>query len=144
MTSWSKRKHEFEKGLIMVLELFSRKRLNLTIFAHFPIFFHKKQSTKAGKSRTPCSRSLSVAGSFINNENFINLVKTNTCFTGKGSCIDLILTNRKYSFKNTSSTDTGLSDHHHCISSMMKTTIEKEEPDVFNIPGSRKFYFEQF
>ena len=38
----------------------------------------------------------------MNNENFINLVEANTCFEGIGSCIDLILTNRKYSFKHTS------------------------------------------
>ena len=50
-----------------------------------------------------------VVLSFMNNEIFINLVKGNTCFKGKGSCIDLILTNRRYSFKHTSSTETGLS-----------------------------------
>ena len=38
--------------------------------------------------------------SFMNNQNLFNLVKSNTCFKGEGSCIDLILTNRKYSFKN--------------------------------------------
>ena len=65
--------------------------------------------------------------SFMNNKNFINLVKGNTCSKNKGSCIDLILTNRRYSFKHTSSTETGLSDHHHLISSMMKTIFEKEE-----------------
>ena len=67
---------------------------------------------------------------FMNNENFINLVKGNTCFKGKGSCIDLILTNRRYSFKHTSFTEIGLSDHHHLISSMLKTIFEKEEPKV--------------
>ena len=63
---------------------------------------------------------------FMNNENFINLVKGNTCFKGKGSCVDLILINKRYSFKHTSPTEKGLSDHHHLISSMMKTTFEKE------------------
>ena len=53
--------------------------------------------------------------SFMNNQNLFNLVKSNTCFKGKGSWIDLILTNRKYSFKNTCSVDTGLSDHHYLI-----------------------------
>ena len=33
--------------------------------------------------------------SFMNNQNLFNLVKSNTCFKGKDSCIDLILTNRK-------------------------------------------------
>ena len=50
---------------------------------------------------------------FMNNENIINLVKGNTSFKGEGSCIDLILTNSRYSFKHTSSTEIGLSDHHH-------------------------------
>ena len=45
--------------------------------------------------------------SFMNNQNLFNLVKSNTCFKGKGSCIDLILTNRKYSFKNICSVETG-------------------------------------
>ena len=67
---------------------------------------------------------------FMNNENFINLVEGNACFKGKSSCIDLILTNRRYSFKHTSSTETGLSDHHHLIPSMMKTTFEKGESKV--------------
>ena len=66
--------------------------------------------------------------SFMNNQNLFNLVKSNTCFKGKGSYIDLILTNRKYSFKNTCSVETGLSDHHHLIYSVMKTRFKSEEP----------------
>ena len=71
-------------------------------------------------------------------KNFINLVKGNTCCKGKGSHIDLLLINRRYSFKNTSSTETGLSDHHHLISSVMKTSFEKEGSKVL-IPGLQKF-----
>ena len=41
------------------------------------------------------------------------LSRKNTCFKGTGSCIDLILTNRKYSFKHSESYETGNSDHHH-------------------------------
>ena len=29
---------------------------------------------------------------FLDSNSFTNLIKTNTCFKGKGSCIDLILT----------------------------------------------------
>ena len=43
------------------------------------------------------------------------------------SCIDLILTNRKFCFKNSSTLETGLSDHHHLIYSMLKTTFKKED-----------------
>ena len=64
----------------------------------------------------------------MNNQNLLNLVKSNTCFKGEGSYIDLILTNRKYSFKNTCSFKTGLNDYHHLIYSVMKTIFKSEEP----------------
>ena len=50
----------------------------------------------------------SSIASFVNNQNLFNLVKIHTCFEDEGSCIDLILTNRKYFFKNTCSFETGL------------------------------------
>ena len=64
--------------------------------------------------------------SFMDSQNFVSFIKNKTCFKGTGSCIDLILTNRKYSFKNTSSYETGLSDHHHLIYSVMETTFKCE------------------
>ena len=69
--------------------------------------------------------------SFMDSQNFTNLIKNNTCFKGVGSCIDLILTNRKYCFKNTSSFETEISDHHHLTFSIMKTTLASEEPKKF-------------
>ena len=56
---------------------------------------------------------------FIETHNYFSLLKNNACFKGPGSCIDLILTNRKYSFQGTSSFETGLSDHHHLIYSIL-------------------------
>ena len=50
---------------------------------------------------------------FMDSQNFTNLIKNSTCYKVVGSCIDFILTNRKYCFKNTSSYKTGISDHHH-------------------------------
>ena len=64
----------------------------------------------------------------MNNQNLFNLVKSNTCFKGEGSCVDLLLANKKYSFKNTFSFKTGLSNHQHLIYSIMKTTFKSEEP----------------
>ena len=66
--------------------------------------------------------------SFMDSQNFVNLIKSKIYFKGTGSCIGLILRNRKYSFKNTSSYETGLSDHHHLIYSVMKITFRFEEP----------------
>ena len=45
---------------------------------------------------------------FLTEHDLFNLIKNNTCFKGEGSCIDLISTNRKYSFKNFTSFETGL------------------------------------
>ena len=64
----------------------------------------------------------------MSDQNLFYFVKSNTCFKGEDSRIDLILTNRKYSFKNTCSFETGLSDYHHLIYSVMKTTFKSEEP----------------
>ena len=41
--------------------------------------------------------------SFLDSNNLTSLIKTNTCFKGKGSSIDPFLTNRKFH----------LSIHHH-------------------------------
>ena len=35
---------------------------------------------------------------FLDNNNLTNLIQKKTCFKGKGSCIDLVLTNRKFPF----------------------------------------------
>ena len=66
--------------------------------------------------------------SFMDSQNFVNLIKNKIYFQGAGSCIGLILRKRKYSFKNTSSYETGLSDHHHVIYSVMKIKFRCEEP----------------
>ena len=72
----------------------------------------------------PCMKS------FLNSNSFTNLIKTNTYFKGAGSCIDLILTNRKYSFQYTRSYQTGLNDHHHMIYAMLKPTFINNEPKL--------------
>ena len=77
--------------------------------------------------------------SFMNSFNLYNLIKSNTCFKGSGSCIDLILTNRKYCFKHTSTFEARLSDHHHLIYSMLKTTFKKEESKQFIYHDNKNF-----
>ena len=65
---------------------------------------------------------------FVDLYNLINLIKATTWFKGTGSCIDLLLTNQKYLFENTSAFKTGLSDHHLFIYLMLKTSFQKNEP----------------
>ena len=79
---------------------------------------------------------------FMNNNAIYNLIKVNTCFKGKGTCIDSILTNRKYSFKNTNTFETGLSDHHHMIYTMLKSTVEKAEPIKLIYRDYKNFSFD--
>ena len=83
-------------------------------------------------------------GYFLNSNNLVNLVKTNTCFKGSGSCTDLILTNRKYFFKNTTSYETGLSNHHHMILTMLRTTFQQKEPKCFIYRNYKNFIFQNF
>ena len=94
-----------------------------------------------GFNLEPCNKRL---GYFLNGKPLVNLVKTNTSFKHSGSCIDLILTNWKYSFKNTTSYETGLSDHHHMILTMLKTTFQQKEPKCLIYRDYKNFIFENF
>ena len=44
------------------------------------------------------------------------------------TCIDLLITNYKFSVIKTHSFETGLSDHHYMIKTILKTKFEKFEP----------------
>ena len=81
---------------------------------------------------------------FMEHYNYYNLIKNSTCSKGDSSCVDLILTNRKYCFENTSSFETGISDHHHLIHSMLKTTFEKEESKIVTYRNYKQFQSENF
>ena len=77
--------------------------------------------------------------SFMQSLNLINIIKSSTCFKRHRTCIDLILTNRKYCFKHSSNFETGLSDHHHLIYSMLKTTFKIDEPKLFKYRDYKNF-----
>ena len=74
--------------------------------------------------------------------NFLILMKNNTCFKRSGSCIDLILTNRKYCFQGTSSFETGLRDYHHLIYSIVKRTPEPKQVIYRNHKHIHRKHFE--
>ena len=66
---------------------------------------------------------------FLQEHKFYYMTKQNTCFKGEGgSGIDLLIANSKFSFMKTNSFETGLSDHHHLIYTILKTKFEKFEP----------------
>ena len=75
---------------------------------------------------------------FIKVNGLVNLNKGNTCFKGQGFCIDLILTNRRFLFKHSNSYQTGISDRHHLIYSMLKSNFSNSEPKMVTY----RYFFE--
>ena len=76
---------------------------------------------------------------FLNSNNIYNLIKSNTCVKGKGSCVDLFLTNRKYSFTFSDSYEKGISDHHHMIYTMLKSGFINTKPNLLNYRDFKDF-----
>ena len=53
---------------------------------------------------------------------FSSIIKKPTCYqSNTPSCIDLILTNRKSLFKLSNTFETGLSDHHKLVCTILKS-----------------------
>ena len=62
-----------------------------------------------------------------------NLVHEPTCYKSQtAKCIDLVLTNRNRSVQQTTTVETGLSDFHKMVVSVLKTTFPKHGPTVIN------------
>ena len=70
-----------------------------------------------------------------------NLVKDETCFKNPDnpSCIDLLITNKKGSFQNTSVFWTGLSDFHKMAVTVLKMTYVKAKPKELHYRDYKKF-----
>ena len=82
---------------------------------------------------------------FMSNYNLYNLIKRPTCYkSSEGRCIDLILTNKNRSFLKTNSFETGISDHHHLIYTMFKTTYDKSPPHIVHYRSYRNFSVDNF
>ena len=73
--------------------------------------------------------------------NLRSLINVPTCFKNYNNptCIDLILTNRARSFQNSCTIETGLSDFHKMIVTVMKTTFRKLPPKVIYYRDFRNF-----
>ena len=81
----------------------------------------------------------------IEDYNLYNLIKNPTCFkSSKGRCIDLVLTNRKHSFMHSKPFETGFSDHHHMIYTILKSTFEKVAPKKITYRDYKAWSLEKF
>ena len=75
-----------------------------------------------------------------------NLLKEPTCFKNpeNPACIDLILTNKPLSFKNTYMIEIGLSDIHKMIVAVMKMHFPKIKPQVVSYRKYKDFHNQTF
>ena len=97
---------EIEKGL----DFFSSKYDNIILMGDFNCEMNENNVIK----------------DFADSYDCYNLVKSPTCFKSDSPCfIDLILTNRKHNFKNTITAETGLSDFHAMIITVLKGGFRK-------------------
>ena len=77
---------------------------------------------------------------FITSHSFYNHMKEKTCWKSEnGSCIDLIISNKKLSLMNTGTCETGLSDYHLLIYTMLRTTFDKRPPKKIKYRNFSKF-----
>ena len=74
------------------------------------------------------------------------LINSPTCWKNslKPSCIDLILANHRKYFKKSNIIETGLSDFHKMVVTMMKTTSRKLKPKIICYKKYKHFSNENF
>ena len=81
-----------------------------------------------------------VISSFVDNYNLNSLVRSPTCFKSDSPrCIDLILTNRNRSFQSTVVIETGLSDFHAMIVTVLKGGYVKRGPKIITYRDYSRF-----
>ena len=108
---------------------------NLANFDHFLILgdFNSSISEKAMKE-------------FCDIYDLDNLIKKPTCFKNPNnpSSIDVILTNNKNMFQNSITLETGISDHHKMVVTVMKIYTEKQKPIKINYRSYKNFDLHAF
>ena len=78
---------------------------------------------------------------FLIVNNLKSLNKEPTCFKNPNnpSCIDLFLTNRSRYFQNTSTIETGISDFHKLVVTVLKMFYKKQKPKVIQYRNHKPF-----
>ena len=75
-----------------------------------------------------------------------SLIKEPTCFKNinNPTCIDLILTNQETHFQNSTTIESGLSDFHKMVVTVLKTSFQKRSPTTIKYRNYSKFNDEYF
>ena len=97
-------------------------------------------------TRTYSQLDNAVLKDFYNLYNLTNLISKATCYKNPNnpSCIDLLLTNFPKCFQNSCVIETGLSDSHKMVVTVMKTNLQKLEPKIINYRNYRYLSNDRF
>ena len=112
----------FLSHLSKVIDLYSKKYDRVLVMGDFNL--------------EPCDEPIET---FCDGYNLHNLVKEKTCFKSVPKCYDLILTNFKHSFQNTSAVTTGFSDFHKMTITVLKTEFVKANPIQINYRNYKNY-----
>ena len=93
-----------------------------------------------------CQETEPIPSEFLNMHSAKNIVKEETCFKSieNPSCIDLFLTNKPNLFFNTSTINTGLSDYHKMVVTVLRKTFQRAQPKVVSYRDYKNFDNELF
>ena len=82
---------------------------------------------------------------FCDTLNLTNLVKSETCYPNNHkSAIVIFLTNKPRSYQFTSVTETGLSDYHRLITTLMKSHFSSSKPKIIHYRNFKRFDEQKF
>ena len=114
------------------------------LIASYCITLHCITSHRIASHHTTSQKEADISN-FFEIYNLKNLVKKPTCFkSDRPRSIDLILTNRASSFQCTDSIETGLSDFHCMIITVLKGGFLKKGPKLINYRDYRNFNINNF
>ena len=155
--TFSLERYSFPEGFeAFCIELNLRKKKWLIFCIYYPhkrfIKHHLKELGKAIEFYLKTYENIIIMGdfnaeisepnlaSFCTFYNFKSLINKPTCYKNPDNppCIDLILTNYPNCFQNSSTFETGLSDFHKLILTLVKSEIPQQWPKIISCRCHRK------
>ena len=87
-----------------------------------------------------------ILSEFLNAYNAKNIIKNKTCFKSieNPSCVDLIITDNPGSFQHTIVFETGISDHHKLVTTVLKAKFTKALPKYAHYRNYNNFNEQDF
>ena len=119
---------DFLSKLSTIIDFYTRNYVNILVMGDF--------------NAEPHNSNLKM---FMDKYDLYNHIKEKTCWkSSSGSCIDLVMSNKKFSFKHSGAAETGLSDHHLLVYTMLKTTFTKLGPRKYTYRNYKNYDVDKF